>query len=118
MRATLAILCGLMWLVGVAWSADSTRAEDAAQATPPTPVAAPAAGVSEAHRKTICSRRTFRLRQGRSDGFWPLFRDYRRDIDELQDQRANVDQREYAETFRTMTGDQAKAMLERSAAGR
>ncbi len=112
MRATLTILCGLMWLVGVAWAADSTRAEDAVQASAPTPVAAAPAAVTPAgtDRKSILAANVV-FGKDEASGFWPLYRDYRRDVDGLNDKRVRAINA-YAESFRTMTGDDAKGMLE------
>jgi hypothetical protein len=79
---------------------------------PPETAAAPVvpSGISEAQRKNLLLA-NIPFGKDEGDGFWPLFRDYRRDILKLRDQRAKV-VAEYAETFRTMTGDQAKAMVE------
>ena len=84
-------------------------APPAADATA-TPATSAPPGISEAQRKNLLLA-NIPLGKDEGDGFWPLFRDYRRDILKLQDQRAKVVQ-EYAETFRSMTGDQAKAMVE------
>ena len=90
----------------------SYAAEPDAPAPPPETAAAPAAppsGISEAQRKNLLLA-NIPFGKDEGDGFWPLFRDYRRDILKLQDQRAKV-VAEYAETFRTMSGDQAKTMV-------
>ena len=108
MRATLGNVCGLTWLVGIAWCADSARAEDAAQ-TPPASVAAPLPA-DPVDRKSILAANVV-FGKDEATGFWPLYRDYRRDLDGLHDKRARAITA-YAEIFRTMTADQAKAMLE------
>lgn len=101
------IVCSLLW--SAIPQAEEAEAPEQADATAAAP-ASPAAGISEAQRKQYLLA-NIPLGKDEGDGFWPLFRDYRRDILKLQDQRAKVIA-EYAETFRTMTGDRAKSMVE------
>ncbi len=100
------IVCSLLW--SAISQAEEVEAPEQADATAAA-TAAPA-GISEAQRKHYLLA-NIPLGKDEGDGFWPLFRDYRRDILKLQDQRAKVIA-EYAETFRTMTGDRAKSMVE------
>ncbi len=105
----------LMVAMSVLWPAVGYGADADTQEAPVTPDAAaastqPAVSVSEAQRKNVLLA-NIPFGKDEGDGFWPLFRDYRRDVGKLQDQRAKV-VAEYAETFRTMTGDQAKSMVE------
>jgi hypothetical protein len=100
------IVCSLLW--SPFSQAEEAEAPEQTEATAAAP-AAPA-GISEAQRKHYLVA-NIPLGKDEGDGFWPLFRDYRRDILKLQDQRAKVIA-EYAETFRTMTGDRAKSMVE------
>jgi len=100
-------------VVALAALCSSAGAADEGEAQPPEPVATPAPvapGLSEAQRKSVIVA-TIPFGKDEGDGFWPLYRDYRRDVGKLQDQRAKV-VAEYAEIFRTMTGDQAKSMVE------
>ena len=92
-----------------------TDAPPAAAATA-TPARRRPPGISDAQRKNLLLA-NIPLGKDEGDGFWPLFRDYRRDMSKLQDQRAKA-VAEYAETFRTMTGDQAKAIVESFLHGR
>ncbi len=103
------IMCSMLWSA-VSHAEDPEEAATPEQADAPAAPAAPPAGFSEAQRKNYLLA-NIPLGKDEGDGFWPLFRDYRRDIQKLQDQRAKVVV-EYAETFRTMTGDQAKSMVE------
>ncbi len=96
----------LLW--APALHAAESDAPEQADATPAP--SAPPSGISEAQRKNLLLA-NIPLGKDEGDGFWPLYRDYRRDILKLQDQRAKV-VAEYAETFRTMTSDQAKSMVE------
>ena len=115
MQTTMLQLLRVLIVCSTLWSAVS-QAEDAEEVTTPEQADAPAApasqpaGFSEAQRKQYLLA-NIPLGKDEGDGFWPLFRDYRRDMQKLQDQRAKV-VAEYAETFRTMTGDQAKSMVE------
>ena len=63
-------------------------APPAADATA-TPASSAPPGISEAQRKNLLLA-NIPLGKDEGDGFWPLFRDYRRDILKLQDQRAKV----------------------------
>jgi hypothetical protein len=83
--------------------------EPNAAAQAPAPVAAPA-GFTEAQRKGMITA-NIAFGKDEADGFWPLYRDYRRDVGKLQDRRAKA-LNDYAEIFRTMTADQAKSILE------
>ena len=87
---------------------EMAAAEDEAPAPATATVAAP--GISEGQRKSLIVA-TIAFGKDEGDGFWPLYRDYRRDVDRLQAERAKIVE-EYAEIFRTMTGDQAKAIVE------
>lgn len=114
MQTTMLHLFRLLIVCSMLWSTAS-QAEEAEEAATPAQADAPAApasppGFSEAQRKQYLLA-NIPLGKDEGDGFWPLFRDYRRDMQKLQDQRAKV-VAEYAETFRTMTGDQAKSMVE------
>ena len=86
-----------------------TSAESDAPEQADACASAPPSGITAAQRKNLLLAK-IPLGKDEGDGFWPLYRDYRRDILKLQDQRAKV-VAEYAETFRT-TSDQAKAMVE------
>ena len=112
MPTTIMQLFRMLIVSSALWVTISLAAEPDAPAAPrdsaPRPRAPP--GISEAQRKNLLLA-NIPFGKDEGDGFWPLFRDYRRDILKLQDQRAKV-VAEYAETFRTMTGDQAKAMVE------
>lgn len=90
---------------------DATPPENEAPAeSAPASQPAQAQGINDAQRKgVIAANIPFGKDEG--DGFWPLYRDYRRDVGELQARRAQV-VAEYAEIFRTMTGDEAKSMVE------
>ena len=77
---------------------------------PAAPSSAPLVGFTEAQRKGMITA-NIAFGKDEADGFWPLYRDYRRDVGKLQDRRAKAIN-DYAEIFRTMTGDQAKAILE------
>lgn len=107
MRATLANVCGLIWLVVVA-CAGPARAEDSAEA-PPAPVAAPLPADPVDRNSILAANVVFG--KDEATGFWPLYRDYRRDLDGLHAKRVRAITA-YAEIFRTMTADQAKGMLE------
>ena len=89
-------------------------AEDATAPAPPEePAAAPVPvlpGLNEAQRKNVIAA-TVPFGKDEADGFWPLYRDYRRDVGKLESQRAGV-VAQYLEIFRTMTGDQAKSIVE------
>jgi len=96
--------------------ASGTGAEGANAAAPSSAALAPDAnaaqfaGFTEAQRKSMLTA-NIAFGKDEADGFWPLYRDYRRDIAKLQDRRAKA-LNEYAEIFRTMTGEQADAILE------
>ena len=107
MRSNLLCLMVALSILGYApgYAADAQEPAADASAT-----AQPAATVSEAQRKKVLLA-NIPFGKDEGDGFWPIFRDYRRDVGKLRDQRAKV-VAEYAETFRTMTGDQAKSMVE------
>jgi hypothetical protein len=77
---------------------------------PAAPSSAPPVGFTEAQRKGMITA-NIAFGKDEADGFWPLYRDYRRDVGKLQDRRAKAIN-DYTEIFRTMTGDQAKAILE------
>src|SRR5262252_2186646 len=86
-------------------------AEQPAVPAPEAKSVAPATqGLSEAQRKAVITENIV-FGKDEADGFWPLYRDYRRDIAKLQDQRAKAIN-QYAEVFRTMTDDQAKSILQ------
>ena len=111
MPTTTVQLARMLIVISALWMTVSLAAETDAPAAPETAAApAAAAGVTEAQRKNLLLA-NIPFGKDEGDGFWPLFRDYRRDILKLQDQRAKV-VAEYAETFRTMTDDQAKSMVE------
>jgi hypothetical protein len=76
----------------------------------PAPNSTPPTGFTEAQRKGMITA-NIAFGKDEADGFWPLYRDYRRDVGKLQDRRAKA-LSDYAEVFRTMTGDQAKSILE------
>ena len=84
MRASLAKLCGLTWLVAIAWGVDTVRAEETAP-TPPTAPAPEAAKPSPepVDRKSVLAA-NIPFGKDEATGFWPLYRDYRRDVDALQ----------------------------------
>ena len=113
MQTTMAQLFRVMVVSSALYVSISHAAEPDAPPTADatqTPAATASPGISEAQRKNLLLA-NIPFGKDEGDGFWPLFRDYRRDILKLQDQRAKV-VAEYAETFRTMSGDQAKAMVE------
>jgi Spy/CpxP family protein refolding chaperone len=104
-------LCRAVVAGAAVWLAVVVSAESEPPAKPDAaPAQAAAPGISEAQRKNLLLANV-PLGKDEGDGFWPLFRDYRRDMAKLQEQRAQA-VAEYAETSRTMTGDQAKAMIE------
>jgi hypothetical protein len=115
MRATAKVLCGVMWLAAVASYADAADVENAEQAAPPMEAAAapPEAAQPPPEQVDRNSVLASNIPFGKDEatGFWPLYRDYRRQVDALQAKREHAINT-YAEVFRTMTGDQAKAMLE------
>ncbi len=111
MQTTIGKPFRLMVALSILWCVVGHAADGDAPATPDANAAPqPAASVSDAQRKNVLLA-NIPFGKDEGDGFWPLFRDYRRDVGKLQDQRAKV-VAEYAETFRTMTGDQAKSMVE------
>jgi pyruvate/2-oxoglutarate dehydrogenase complex dihydrolipoamide acyltransferase (E2) component len=101
-------------------ASDTANAPANATANAPAPAANPApqpdantaqfAGFTEAQRKSMLTA-NIAFGKDEADGFWPLYRDYRRDMTKWQDRRSKA-LNEYAEIFRTMTGDQADAILE------
>ncbi len=88
-------------------AADAGAHAVAAAAPSSPPVTAP--GISEAQRRNFVAA-TIPFGRDEGDGFWPLYRDYRRDMDKLQDRRAKI-VAEYTEVFRSMTGEQAKSII-------
>src|SRR5678815_3821159 len=103
MQTTMAQLFRVMVVSSALYVAISHAAEPDAPPAPdatPTPAKTAPAGISEAQRKNLLLA-NIPLGKDEGDGFWPLFRDYRRDILKLQDQRAKV-VAEYAESFRSM----------------
>ena len=99
-----------MCLVGALWFANSTFAEDAAQTAPAAATAPSAPADNQVDRRAAVAANVV-FGKDEAAGFWPLYGDYRRHAGTLQDQRARAIAA-YAENFRTMTGDMAKAMLE------
>jgi len=91
-------------------SANAPPDASAAAAPAPEANATRFEGFTEAQRKSMLTA-NIAFGKDEADGFWPLYRDYRRDVAKLQDRRAKA-LSEYAEIFRTMTGDQANAILE------
>ncbi|HEY6598325.1 MAG TPA: hypothetical protein VIZ30_03395 [Pseudomonadales bacterium] len=122
MRATAKVLCGVMWLVAVASYADAADEENAEQPAPPMGAAAPPSepappppvaaqpSPEQVDRKGVLTANVV-FGKDEATGFWPLYRDYRRDVDALQAKREHAINT-YAEIFRTMTADQAKSMVE------
>jgi hypothetical protein len=119
------VLCGvaLVVLVVLCSSAsvaetDGAAAESVKPAAPPSTAAqptpesnaAPFAGFTEAQRRSMITA-NIAFGKDEADGFWPLYRDYRRDIAKWQDRRDKA-LNEYAEIFRAMTSEQADAILE------
>jgi hypothetical protein len=89
------------------------NAEDAAPS--PEAATAPAVvapGITESQRRGIIAA-TIPFGKDEGDGFWPLYREFRRDVGKLQDQRAKIVE-EYSQIFRTMTADQAQSIVEES----
>ncbi len=89
----------------VASYAEEGSARSNAVAAPPAQL-----GASEAQRKSFIAA-TIPFGKDEGDGFWPLYRDYRRDMSKLEDRRAKI-AAEYVETFRTMTSGQAKSIAD------
>ena len=115
----LVALASLCSTAGGAETDGSGAVPDSANAAPPAAGAAQAApeantaqfaGFTEAQRKSMLTA-NIAFGKDEADGFWPLYRDYRRDMAKLQDRRTKA-LNEYAEIFRTMTADQANAILE------
>ena len=90
-------------------NAPSSNAAAGNAAQPPA-ASAPISGFSDAQRKGMITA-NIAFGKDEADGFWPLYRDYRRDIGRLLDRRAKAIA-QYTEIFRSMTGDQAKSILE------
>jgi len=116
MRIVFKALGGIFVAGALFCASGSVTAEDAAQA--PEAAAAPAEppvvapGLTESQRKSLIAA-TIPFGKDEGDGFWPLYRDFRRDVGKLQDQRAKIVV-EYAQIFRTMTADQAQSIVEES----
>lgn len=113
MRVVLEGVLGMFVAAALTCAPGSVTAEDTTQApeaatTPP--VVAP--GMTESQRQGLIAA-TIVFGKDEGDGFWPLYRDFRRDVGKLQDQRANIVV-EYEQIFRTMTADQAQSIVEDS----
>jgi hypothetical protein len=110
------VMWGSLWSSGGVAEVNGAAAESANAPPAANAAAAPEAnatqfaGFTEAQRKSMLTA-NIAFGKDEADGFWPLYRDYRRDVAKLQDRRAKA-LNEYAEIFRTMTGDQANAILE------
>lgn len=65
---------------------------------------------TEAQRKAIVTK-NLDLGRDESTGFWPIYRDYRSAIAKIQDERLKL-VADYAQNYRSMTGDKAKSLLE------
>jgi hypothetical protein len=113
MRIVLKALGGVFITGALSCASAWVTAQDAAST--PEAAAAPAVvapGITEGQRKSIIAA-TIPFGKDEGDGFWPLYRDFRRDVGKLQDQRAKVVV-EYSQIFRTMTADQAQSIVEES----
>jgi len=91
-------------------SANSPSANAPAANAAQPPVATPISGFTDAQRKGMITA-NIAFGKDEADGFWPLYRDYRRDMGKLLERRAKAIA-QYTEIFRSMTGDQAKSILE------
>jgi hypothetical protein len=65
---------------------------------------------TEAQRKAIVMK-NLDLGKDESTAFWPVYRDYRSAMAKIQDERVRIIA-DYAENYRSMTGDKAKSLLE------
>ena len=74
----LLIVCSMLWST-VSQAEDAEDAATPEQANAQAAPASPPAGFSEAQRKHYLLA-NIPLGKDEGDGFWPLFRDYRRDI--------------------------------------
>ena len=110
--AAVVVAAAALWVSGAAADESDQTSAPADSAAPTAPPTHTQSSPGEAQRKAlIVANVVFGKDEG--DGFWPLYRDYRRDVGKLQDQRAKV-VGQYAEIFRTMTDEQAKSIVEDS----
>jgi hypothetical protein len=65
---------------------------------------------TEAQRKAIVMK-NLDLGKDETAAFWPVYRDYRSAMAKIQDERVKIIA-DYAENYRSMTGDKAKSLLE------
>jgi hypothetical protein len=65
---------------------------------------------TEAQRKAIVIK-NLDLGKDEASAFWPVYRDYRSAIAKIQDERVRIIA-DYAESYRSMTDDKAKSLLE------
>jgi hypothetical protein len=100
--------CGLIFVAALAASAagDLPAAADAElKATVDV-----ARSYTEAQRRALVAK-NLDLGKDEAAAFWPVYRDYRAAIAKIQDERIRIIA-DYAEHYRSMTGDKAKSLLE------